>query len=489
MNFSPESDKLKILVKENEQLKNRLKSLEQTIESTDTDTAKQRKCAEYFHLLLEESSDGVIVAELNQDKAVSKILEMNNFLATRLGYLKEELLIINPKKIGIDFTIEHQNMRLDIDNTQYFNVDLIAKNKSKIPVELRVKEVKAGKKSETLIFVKDLRDSDRLQESLRECEKKFQTFVETVGDLVMTHNLDGEITYFNRSIVDLIGYSFEDVQGKNIYDFISPKFLAEIQERKDIREKVEDVLLNYEIEFISKNGEFIPFEIRSTFFSEKGIDPQILVVGRDLSTRRKIEEALSKNRELYESVVNNASDIIIIHDENGKILFANKALVAFTGFSEEELNDKTIEDILTSTEKVEGKNGLEDEIDRYMIEIEDRNSIGKKLEVISKVISQKEEEYGMLLIGRDVSDKIKMEQYRKQVFRQLEENIDNFYYLTDRIRNPLSVILGYTELFTSKVETTLIEQINNIVEVVDNLETGWVTTMKHRQMLDELMHQ
>ncbi|MEE9411352.1 MAG: histidine kinase, partial [Candidatus Heimdallarchaeota archaeon] len=98
-------------------------------------------------------------------------------------------------------------------------------------------------------------------------------------------------------------------------------------------------------------------------------------------------------------------------------------------------------------------------------------------------------EYGMLLIGRDVSDKIKMEQYRKQVFRQLEENIDNFYYLTDRIRNPLSVILGYTELFTSKVETTLIEQINNIVEVVDNLETGWVTTMKHRQMLDELMHQ
>ncbi|MHA1219818.1 MAG: PAS domain-containing protein, partial [Candidatus Heimdallarchaeaceae archaeon] len=324
---------------------------------------------------------------------------MNNFLATRLGYLKEELLIIDPKKIGIDFTIEHQTMRLDVDDTQYFNVDIVAKNNSKIPVELRVKEVKAGQKSEALIFVKDLRDSDRLQESLRECEKRFQIFVETVGDLVMIHNLDGEITFFNRSIVDLLGYSFEDVQGKNIYSFISPKFLAELKERKDIRETVEDVLLNYEIEFISKNGESVPFEIRSTYFHEKDVDPQILVVGRDLSSRRKIEKALSKNRELYESVVNNASDIIIIHDENGKILFTNNALAAITGFSEKELLEKTIEDVMTSSEKVEKKNGVGgaispyDDSNRYMIEVEDKKGKVKKLEFISKVISSKEGEY------------------------------------------------------------------------------------------------
>ncbi|MHA1446948.1 MAG: PAS domain-containing protein [Candidatus Heimdallarchaeaceae archaeon] len=420
---------------------------------------------------------------------------MNNFLATRLGYLKEELLIIDPKKIGIDFTIEHQTMRLDVDDTQYFNVDIVAKNNSKIPVELRVKEVKAGQKSEALIFVKDLRDSDRLQESLRECEKRFQIFVETVGDLVMIHNLDGEITFFNRSIVDLLGYSFEDVQGKNIYSFISPKFLAELKERKDIRETVEDVLLNYEIEFISKNGESVPFEIRSTYFHEKDVDPQILVVGRDLSSRRKIEKALSKNRELYESVVNNASDIIIIHDENGKILFTNNALAAITGFSEKELLEKTIEDVMTSSEKVEKKNGVGgaispyDDSNRYMIEVEDKKGKVKKLEIISKVISSKEGEYEMLLVGRDVSEKTEMEKYRKQVFRQLEENIDNFYYLVDRIRNPLSVILGFTEVFTNEVEPKIVKQVNNIADVVDNLEIGWVTTMKHRQMLDELMHQ
>ncbi len=68
---------------------------------------------------------------------------------------------------------------------------------------------------------------------------------------------------------------------------------------------------------------------------------------------------------------------------------------------------------------------------------------------------------------------IEVEEEKNEVLRQLDENVNDMMALVDRIRNPLSVIKGYSELFCESAHEKIDQQIGRILEIVRKVEERW----------------
>ncbi len=78
-----------------------------------------------------------------------------------------------------------------------------------------------------------------------------------------------------------------------------------------------------------------------------------------------------------------------------------------------------------------------------------------------------------------------LERERNAVLKQLEENINNMMVLVDRIKNPLTVILGVTELRCQEVRDEIEREIANILRIVKEIERGWLESEDLEKKLEK----
>ena len=87
------------------------------------------------------------------------------------------------------------------------------------------------------------------------------------------------------------------------------------------------------------------------------------------------------------------------------------------------------------------------------------------------------------IVKNEIEKRKEIEILKQEAYRQLEDNIERFFLLVDRIRNPLTVILGIVEMGDIKNQLVVEEQIENIVKIMDQIEQGWQKTIKLRKIL------
>ena len=80
------------------------------------------------------------------------------------------------------------------------------------------------------------------------------------------------------------------------------------------------------------------------------------------------------------------------------------------------------------------------------------------------------------------------EEKRDELFKQLVENIRTIAYLIDRIRNPLTVIRGFAEVYIKdeEVRNKIIMQIDRIMEIVENLDISWAKSERIAKIEEEI---
>ena len=129
------------------------------------------------------------------------------------------------------------------------------------------------------------------ERTLQVNEKKYSTLVEKGNDGIVIIQ-DGNLKFVNSKIVQMTGFTIEEVLGKPFVDFIQQDFKETVIETYKKRLSGEDLNKNYEIEIISKAGKNIPIEINASLIEYEG-RPAVMAIIRDITERRQAQEALS----------------------------------------------------------------------------------------------------------------------------------------------------------------------------------------------------
>lgn len=175
-------------------------------------------------------------------------------------------------------------------------------------------------------------------------EKRYKTLLEFANDGIIMINKKGEIIEFSRKAEEILGYSADEVIGRKV-DFMAPP-----EVRKAQREGFKRVLKEgkpysprwiREIAWIRKSGDQVPLEISQFVIDTKEKEMMLGAFIRDITERKRTEEALKESEERYRSVVQTASDAIISADEQGNIVFWNKAAEIIFGYSADEIVGKS----------------------------------------------------------------------------------------------------------------------------------------------------
>jgi PAS domain S-box-containing protein len=130
---------------------------------------------------------------------------------------------------------------------------------------------------------------------LRASEERYRGVFENANDLIYTHDLAGNITSINPAGEYITGYSREEACRLNIADILIPEHLE--CARQMIARKVADGGATvYELDVVAKDGRRIPLEVSTRLIVERGRAVGVQGIARDISERKRAEQALQVSR-------------------------------------------------------------------------------------------------------------------------------------------------------------------------------------------------
>jgi PAS domain S-box-containing protein len=287
----------------------------------------------------------------------------------------------------------------------------------------------------------DITESKRVEEALRESEEKFRMIFQNVNDEIIYVDTRGKMLDVNERCEDLFGYKPDDVIGKN---FLTLGFLH-LKDIPKIAKLFKDVIISgkaineMQLEIKHKNGSIVPIEASARIVKKNGRPCGILVVVRDITERKRMEEKLkgysehleelvqkrteelSESEKRYSVLVEEASDGVAIL-QDGKIVFTNKKGLEIIGYSKDELIGLSFDGLVSekyrqlTKERYERRLRGENIPSTYEIELISKTGNQVPVELSATRIQYQRRPADLLLV-RDVSERKRIEEQHSKLER------------------------------------------------------------------------
>lgn len=179
------------------------------------------------------------------------------------------------------------------------------------------------------IYFRDVTESRRAIEALRQSEAKVRAILENVIEAIITIDQHGTIVTFNKAAETTFGYPASEVLGQNVSMLMPDEYAA----RHDAHIKhyldtprLRAAGVSRELNGRRKDGSEFPLEIN---LSEMKVGQESMFIGivRDITQRKQTEAHMR----LSEEVFANSVEGIVVLDEAGNIVRVNKAFSRITG--------------------------------------------------------------------------------------------------------------------------------------------------------------
>ena len=172
----------------------------------------------------------------------------------------------------------------------------------------------------------------RSEETLRESEETFKALAENANDGILITVGEGIQAYANRRAGEITGYSVAELLKSSIKDLVHPDELEKIMGKYRKRLAGEPAPPQYETIIIRKDGKSLPIELTAAKTVWQG-QPANLVIFRDITERKQMEQALAVREQEYCTLLENIPDLLVRYDPDLRRIYVNPAWEKASGLS------------------------------------------------------------------------------------------------------------------------------------------------------------
>ena len=246
--------------------------------------------------------------------AAGTVLLVNGFGAAELRYTVDELLGQSVFKIFPDSEREHIQSNLELclerlGQSNTWEAQKIRKDGTTLWVRENAKAIERSNGDlVVLIACEDITERKRAEEAARESAKRFRALIEHAFDAVLLLDQDCSMLYASPSVERVLGYAPRELVGRNGLDFIHPDQVAEARNQFAEARDREGSVYTSERRTRHKFGKWLWTENTITNLLGEPSVRAFVVNLRDISARKRAEEALRESEQRFRDYAETASD-------------------------------------------------------------------------------------------------------------------------------------------------------------------------------------
>ncbi|MBN1989316.1 MAG: PAS domain S-box protein [Bacteroidales bacterium] len=266
------------------------------IEGTAQDITQQQQLEqsiieneEKFRLIFNNSLDVITLIDLE----TNCYIDVNKCVVNYLGLPREQIVGKRREDINVWHNGEEKKAYLETlkrnERVENFNITW---NVRGVPRNflLSSEVIPINGRKVLLSISKDITELHKITLDLQESEEKFRTIFNSTNDGILVSTINFSFIDGNAALVNLLGYSKEELKGAHMLDFVPKEFHNILWNNKIVLAK-HDKIPTIEFEVITKNGNRIPVEVSIATKMFNGRLHTISIV-KDISYRKKAEERL-----------------------------------------------------------------------------------------------------------------------------------------------------------------------------------------------------
>ena len=448
---------------------------------------------------VEQTDDAVLITTAKLDPPGPEIVYVNEALCRQTGYAAKELLGETPRKLqGPDSDREVlDELGRCLERKQHFVGSLTnyRKDGSSFRVELRISPVYDAAKNVThwISVQHDSTERERAEAALKESEEHYRLLIESAEDYaIFMADPVGRILSWNSGAERLYGYSAEEAVGRPVVSLLVPpdrrEEVAGIYTRLREGERV-----RHETVRVAKGGRLLEVALTvSPIRDGRGDVVGAATIARDVTERKRAQEALSRSEERYRAVVEQSAEgLYLVDGGTRRILETNPALQNMLGYTAEELRGMELHEIVAHA-----REDVEANIERTLREgtrfIRERKYLRKDGSVVEVEIAASAIDYGgkrvICAAIRDITERKRAERAlrevreaeRRQIARDLHDEV-----LQELMDALYSMQLTRTKLRDEEIDIPEIDgQIDDLRKATNSLRDA-INNLRHESIQEQ----
>ncbi len=199
----------------------------------------------------------------------------------------------------------------------------------------------------------DITDRKMAENALRESERSYRLLVERMREGLAQVDNDGTFLFVNDRYCEMVGYSHDELIGRNADTLIAfPEDVELMHSKSELRKQ--GISDQYEVRARRKDGTVIWLEIGGA--PVRDADDNVvgsIGVHNDITERRRAEEALRESEARYRLMAENSTDMISRSTPEGTIVYASEASRRLLGYEPAEITGRSVYEFVLDTDREE----------------------------------------------------------------------------------------------------------------------------------------